>query len=142
MPKIALATVTLAIAFATPVCLADQRSEWGAPVKLGPQLDDGALMEVTGRGALDENAVKVLQTSGKLSELASSLGLHPTSQASAILEASEKQMVQAQQKMALGITQNMMSQTIQVTSTVVVMAAPITAPVAGLPMLGLPMVPR
>ena len=38
----------------------------------GPQLDDSALMEVTGRGSLDENAVKVLQTSGKLSELASS----------------------------------------------------------------------
>ncbi len=142
MSKIAHTSITLALAFAAPWCLADQRSEWGTPVKMGPQLDDSALMEVTGRGSLDENAVKVLQTSGKLSELASSLSLRPNNQTYAMLEASEKQMVQAQQKMALGITQNMMGQTIQVASTVIVMAAPITAPVAGVPMLGLPMLPR
>ncbi|HEX5310317.1 hypothetical protein [Aquabacterium sp.] len=140
MPKAISACFALILTGLCSASHADIRSEWGAPVKLGPPLDDNALMAVTGQGALDDNAVKILQTTGKLGNLVSSLGLRPTALTAALLESSEKQMIQAQQKMAMGITQTM-GQTVQISSTIIVMAAPISAPVAGLPMLGIPMLP-
>ena len=36
MSKIAHTSITLCIGIRSPWCLADQRSEWGTPVKMGP----------------------------------------------------------------------------------------------------------
>ncbi len=140
MPRAITACLALILTGLCSASYADMRSEWGTPVKLGPPLDDSALMAVTGQGALDDNAVKILQTTGKLGNLVSSLGLRPTALTAALLESSEKQMIQAQQKMAMGVTQTM-GQTVQIASTIIVMAAPISAPIAGVPMLGIPMLP-
>lgn len=122
---------------------AETRTEWGSsPFKGAAQLDDSALMEVSGRGSIEESAVKALQGNGKLAEYLAQANQGQTGQGSNASESAEKQAIQTQLKMAMGATQTVAS-SIQLTGVVTSVAAPVTfAPVMGLPFFGLPIMPQ
>lgn len=119
---------------------ADTRTEWGPAFKGSAPLDDSALMEVSARGSIDENAVKVLQNNGKLSEYATSAGAAQIILGTAAAESAEKQAAQTQYKMAMGAAQTM-TNTVQLTGVIASIAAPVFVPVMTMPMFGLPFLP-
>ena len=122
--------------------LADTRTEWGTGTMSGATpIDDSVLMQVSARGGIDENAVKALQSNGKLNEVLAATGMTPAMLGSAATESAEKQAIQNQIRMAMGATQAVVNTT-QITGVVASIAAPVAfVPVMTLPMFGLPMLP-
>lgn len=137
------ATAALLAAALSAPCYADTRSDWGTGILKGAaQLDDSALMEVSGRGSIDEHAVKALQNNGKLAQYIAAATQSSTGQTPNVSESAEKQAIQTQLRMANGAAQTVVS-SIQLTAVVTSVAAPVTfAPVMGAPFFGLPISPR
>lgn len=138
-----IATAACLVAIALPIH-AETRTAWGtgSTLKSSAQLDDSALMEVSGRGSIDEGAVKALQGNGKLAEYLAAAGQSQTGQISGAAESAEKQAIQTQLKMATGSAQAVIG-SIQLTAVVSSATNPVTfAPVMGAPFFGLPLMPR
>lgn len=122
---------------------AETRAAWGAtPFKGGTQLDDSALMEVSGRGSIDEGAVKALQGQGKLAEYLAAAGLSQTSQGDKAAESAEKQAIHMQVKLATNAAHTVVN-SIQLANVVTSTAAPTNyVPPMGVPLFGLPITPQ
>lgn len=137
-----IGAATCLIAMAIP-SYAETRAEWGSNAFKGSaQLDDSALMEVSGRGSIDEGAVKALQGQGKLAEYLASVSQAQTSQGDKAAESAEKQAIQMQVKLAAGAA-NAVVNSIQLTGVVTSVVAPTNyVPPMGVPLFGLPITPQ
>ena len=136
-----IGAATCLIAMAIP-SHAETRAEWGSNAFKGSaQLDDSALMEVSGRGSIDEGAVKALQGQGKLAEYLASAGQTQTGQGGKAAESAEKQAIQMQVKLATGAA-NAVVNSIHLANVVTSTAAPTNyVPAMGMPIFGLPALP-
>lgn len=134
-----LATVML---IATSSLHAAQRSPWDTDVKISAAIvDDAGLEAVSGKGSLEDQAVKALQNGAKINDVLGALG-QLSQQNTLALDSADKQAAQTQLRLAQNATHTV-GQALQVTTTVNFMATPVSpAPVVGLPLLGLPMLPR
>lgn len=137
-----IGAATCLVAMALP-SHAETRAAWGAsPLKGSAQLDDSALMEVSGRGSIDEGAVKALQGQGKLAEYLAAAGLSQTSQGDKAAESAEKQAIHMQVKLATSAAHTVVN-SIQLANVVTSTAAPTNyVPPMGVPLFGLPITPQ
>lgn len=133
---------TLILVVSTSTAYAEQRVQWNVNAKINAQVvDDASLESVSGRGSLEEDAVKAIQNGAKINDVLNALAQLPYHSVLAI-DSADKQATQTQLRLAQNVTQTI-GQTMQLNSTVSFMASPATpAPVMSPPIMGLPMLPR